>query len=273
LADWFKDKQFVELSKIIKEENIPVIRGKAGASQSLSVWDIKVGDIVVLNTGQGVPADCLVIESVDLKVDNPKDPKVQQTEFDTGKRKSANDDPFLKAGSLVVRGQAKAVVCAVGENSSRGIKEPKLEVSDDTPIQIKLTNLRNRFTCFAIIASFMILVSLIVMFIINMGTAKSWFDVVLDKLPKSANIVVVMFVVIVPEGLPLTVGVSLAFTVMRMYHQDKILVRNLEAPETMGMINELLVGKTGTLTQGNMKVSKFLCEGQVIKNTRKNTLT
>lgn len=94
-----------------------------------------------------------------------------------------------------------------------------------------------------------------------MGTSKSWIAVLLDKLPKSANIVVVMFVVITPEGLPLTVGVSLAFTVMRMYKQDKILVRNLDAPEKMGMVNELLVGKTGTLTQGNMKVSKFLCEG------------
>jgi len=94
-----------------------------------------------------------------------------------------------------------------------------------------------------------------------MGTSKSWIAVLLDKLPKSANIVVVMFVVITPEGLPLTVGVSLAFTVMRMYKQDKILVRNLDAPERMGMVNELLVGKTGTLTQGNMKVSKFLCEG------------
>lgn len=94
-----------------------------------------------------------------------------------------------------------------------------------------------------------------------MGTSKSWVAVLLDKLPKSANIVVVMFVVITPEGLPLTVGVSLAFTVMRMYKQDKILVRNLDAPEKMGMVNELLVGKTGTLTQGNMKVSKFLCEG------------
>jgi len=50
-ADWYKDTQFVELSKIIKEENIPVIRGKAGSSQSLSVWDVVVGDIIILNTG------------------------------------------------------------------------------------------------------------------------------------------------------------------------------------------------------------------------------
>lgn len=102
-ADWYKDTQFVELSKIIKEENIPVIRGKAGSSQSLSVWDVVVGDIIILNTGQGVPADCLVIESVDLKIDMPKDVK-DQNEYDTGKRKNSNDDPFLKAGSLIVRG-------------------------------------------------------------------------------------------------------------------------------------------------------------------------
>lgn len=77
---------------------------------------------------------------------------------------------------------------------------------------------------------------------------------------------------IVPEGLPLTIGVSLAFTTGRMHTQDRILVKDLDAPEKMGEINEILVGKTSTITSGDMKVAEFLCEFKQIKNTRKNTL-
>lgn len=83
---------------------------------------------------------------------------------------------------------------------------------------------------------------------------------------------VVLFVVVVPEGLPLTIGVSLAFTTGRMYTEDKILVKRLDAPEKMGEVNEILVGKTSTLTTGKMKVRQFLCEEKLIKNTRKTTL-
>jgi len=76
----------------------------------------------------------------------------------------------------------------------------------------------------------------------------------------------------VPEGLSLTIGISLAFSVMKMFG-DKILVRNLDAPEKMGSIEEICCGKTGTITTGNMKVAQFHCEKpDVIKNTRKNTL-
>jgi len=71
----------------------------------------------------------------------------------------------------------------------------------------------------------------------------------------------------------MTVGISLAFTVKKMYLQDRILVRNLASPEVMGGVNECCVGKTGTITRGHdMKVAQFNCEGKEIKNSRKNTL-
>lgn len=109
------------------------------------------------------------------------------------------------------------------------------------------------------------------MLIVRMTKGK-WWEVLLTKTMKLANMIVVLFVVIVPEGLPLTVGVSLAFTTSRMYKEDRILVRQLDAPETMGKVNELLVGKSGTLTTATMKVGKFYTEQLLIKNTRKNTL-
>lgn len=80
------------------------------------------------------------------------------------------------------------------------------------------------------------------------------FGIIAPKLISMVNIIIVLIVVSIPDGLPLTIGVSLAFSVMKMYKQ-KILVRNLEAPEKMGGIQEICCGKTGTLTKNEMKVS------------------
>ena len=62
-ADYHKDQQFIKLSNNIKEELVPVIRGKYGITHSISIWDVVVGDIILLETGASVPADCLIIES------------------------------------------------------------------------------------------------------------------------------------------------------------------------------------------------------------------
>jgi len=84
------------------------------------------------------------------------------------------------------------------------------------------------------------------------------------------NISVVLVVVSVPEGLPLTIGVSLAFSVMTMY-QKNILVRKLDAPEKLGGVDEIVCGKTATLTKNKMRVNEFYCEGKHIRNTRNDT--
>jgi P-type E1-E2 ATPase len=65
----------------------------------------------------------------------------------------------------------------------------------------------------------------------------------------------------------------MAFVVMQMYQKDKVLVRSLDAPELMGQVEEIIVGKTGTITKGQMKVKKFWVAGREITNSRKNTLT
>jgi len=99
-----------------------------------------------------------------------------------------------------------------------------------------------------------------------------WYQVLFQQSLKYANMLVVLFVVIVPEGLPLTVGVSLAFSTGRMFTEDRIIVKKLDAPEKMGEVDEILCGKTSTITTGDMKIAQFLCEDKQIKNTRKNTL-
>jgi len=118
-----------------------------------------------------------------------------------------------------------------------------------------LKNLSKHFTNVAAIASLIIFILLLTMFIIFVTTDENPGLAVLSELPALINLTVVIFVVFVPEGLPLATVLALAFSVQRMYKKDGILVRNLEAPEKMGTIEEVICGKTGTLTSGKMKMA------------------
>ena len=123
----------------IKEEKVPVIRGKLGATQSISVWDIVVGDVIILQTGASVPADSLLIEAQDLVVDEPIYSKQENGMLEETRDVIKNQvEPCLLAGSIIKRGHCKAVVCCVGANSTRGIKENKLDTEKDTALQTKL---------------------------------------------------------------------------------------------------------------------------------------
>lgn len=125
---------------------------------------------------------------------------------------------------------------------------------------------------FAAIACLVVLILIVIMLVVKITGDDPWYVVLFADSLRYANLIVVLFVVVVPEGLPLTIGVSLAYTTGRMYVEDRILVKELDAPEKMGEVNEILVGKTSVITTGNMKISQFLCEDKQIKNTRKNTL-
>lgn len=181
-------------------------------------------------------------------------------------------DPVLLAGSIIKKGYCRAVVCCVGEYSSRGIIANKLDTEKDTFLQTKLKNLEKQFMKFALLACLVILVLFVIMLIIKLAGDDPWYQVFFQHSFRYANILVVVFVVVVPEGLPLTIGVSLAYTTGTMFAMDRILVKELDAPEKMGEVNEILVSKSSTITTGEMKVAQFLCEDKQIKNTRKNTL-
>lgn len=93
----------------------------------------------------------------------------------------------------------------------------------------------------------------------------------MKKIGEFFTVSIAVIVVAVPEGLPLTITLSLAYSVMRMKN-DGILVRNLDSPEVMGRVDEIVTGKTGTMTKAEMKVDQFYAQSLLIKNTRKNTL-
>lgn len=86
-VDYCKDKKFIQLQSLLKEETVTVIRGKEGASEKISVWKLVVGDVIMLTEGQRVPADCITIESADLEVDEHPERKLiaGKTEEDRAK--------------------------------------------------------------------------------------------------------------------------------------------------------------------------------------------
>jgi len=174
LADWYKDRRFVQLQSLIQEESIAVMRGKLGATQSVSVWDLVVGDVILLETGARLPADCLVIESADLEAEEihtseDGEESTRKVSKCAAEAEGVAVDPLLLADSLVTRGQCKAVVCCVGSQSSRGTKQRKLDTDTDTRLQAKLKNLTGRFTVAALWAALLIFVALSVVLIIEVS--------------------------------------------------------------------------------------------------------
>jgi Ca2+-transporting ATPase len=173
---------------------------------------------------------------------------------------------------MIISGAGKALVCCVGANSRRGILDEKLDTTSKTPLQAKLDNLGARFTKWGILAAFAILVASIVLLIFYLGLIlKLSTGELIDYVCKDVSIAVTIIVVAVPEGLPLTITISLAYSVMRM-KKDGILVKNLNSPEIMGSVEEICTGKTATLTKNDMKVVDLYTESRLIKNSRNNTL-
>lgn len=267
IIDFIKDSRFIRQQEILKEEDISVIRGKPYSTRSISVWDLVVGDVILLETGSRIPADCFVIESVGLEVDEPKDKK----DYSEPVNKDSRADPFLRSGGIIKNGNAKALVCCVGANSLRGTKDDKLETDQSTPLQRKLKNTENQIVLIALILSAVVFIQMIVYTIIAGASVGSGSEV-FKRLAKAFNYTVVLAIACIPEGLPLTIGLALAFSVGEMHRKDKILVRDLASPEIMGKVEELLVGKSGTLTNAKMRVKKFIVNGEKYQNSRKDTI-
>ena len=231
---------------------------------------------MLLEPGCMVPADCLLIAGEDISVDELKysDDRVQvKKTIATEDNDSKYPDPFLLSNTFVLTGSGRAVVCAVGATSRRGSLDDKLDTTSKTKLQEKLENLGHSMTRIGIYSALVILTGSIFRWIIGLiadPTTRD-FGTILDTLAKCFTQFVAIIIVAIPEGLPLTVTLSLAYSVMRM-KKDGVLIKDLGAPEIMGRIDQILIGKTGTLTKGEFKVTDFFVQNKVIKNQRANTL-
>uniref|UniRef100_A0A672SQT8 Calcium-transporting ATPase n=1 Tax=Sinocyclocheilus grahami TaxID=75366 RepID=A0A672SQT8_SINGR len=314
--DWSKEKQFRGLqSRIEQEQKFTVIR--KGQVIQIPVAEIVVGDIAQIKYGDLLPADGILIQGNDLKIDESS-----LTGESDHVRKSLEKDPMLLSGTHVMEGSGRMVVSAVGLNSQTGIiftllgagsedeekkmkkgkkqgppenrnkaktqdgialeiqplkseegaeseeKEEKEEKEkkkvnvtkkEKSVLQGKLTRLAVQIGKAGLIMSAVTVIILILFFVIDtFGVqGREWTaectPIYIQYFVKFFIIGVTVLVVAVPEGLPLAVTISLAFSVKKMM-KDNNLVRHLDACETMGNATAICSDKTGTLTMNRMTV-------------------
>ncbi|XP_070256895.1 plasma membrane calcium-transporting ATPase 4-like [Myotis yumanensis] len=308
--DWSKEKQFRGLQNHIeKEQKFSVIRN--GHIIQLPVADIVVGDIAQIKYGDLLPADGILIQGNDLKIDESS-----LTGESDHVKKSLERDPMLLSGTHVMEGSGRMLVTAVGVNSKTGIiftlsgaseeeeeekkkkgkkqrvpenrnkakapdgvaleiqplnsqegidnegkekKVVKLPKKEKSVLQGKLTRLAVQIGKAGLIMSAVTVLILILYFVTDnfVIQRKPWLPectpIYIQYFVKFFIIGITVLVVAVPEGLPLAVTISLAYSVKKMM-KDNNLVRHLDACETMGNATAICSDKTGTLTMNRMTV-------------------
>jgi magnesium-transporting ATPase (P-type) len=223
-----------------------------------------VGDVILIEAGMRIPADCILIDGMDITVDETMygfSDSIKKNLSLGPEQHIKNPDPFLLSRSLVRTGSGRAVVCAVG-NHTRWFKEhPVEDLEDDntqTPLQVRLDLLAKYIGKWSYFAG-----ALTLAFLLIFLTCKILFsedallsNETLQKLLRSFTTAVAIVIVSVPEGLPLAVSIAMAFSVDYM-KRDNLLVKKMAAVEKLGDVKDICTGKTATLTQNNMRVKKF----------------
>jgi len=258
--DWSKDKKFRKLSAASEDRKIKVLR--EGKSRVISVFELVVGDIVLLETGDYIPADMLYLSGQGLVVDESS-----MTGEPEGIRKSEDEDPWLLGGTMVTDGQAKGIVIAVGPNTQWGKIKADLQKEEvKTPLQVKLENLAESIGKLGLGAAILTFLALVLKWSITKFAINKepWEWSELGIIVNYIITAITIIVVAVPEGLPLAVTLSLAYSMMRMM-KDQNLVRHLAACETMGGATNICSDKTGTLTQNIMTVVKVQINGETLE--------
>ena len=249
--DYQKESQFRELSAV-HDESIDVVVRRGGAYWQIPVTEIVVGDIVCVETGDAIPCDGIVMASDSLQVDESA-----LTGEPVDMDKDTENDPFMLSGCTVVSGTCQFLSIAVGQNSQWGIIKSKLEKEQDqTPLQEKLDDMAAMIGYVGMAAAAATFVALMCIRILVKPaefTQTTLFNFTLEAFIIGVTIVVVA----VPEGLPLAVTISLAFSTKKML-ADQNLIRHLAACETMGNATNICSDKTGTLTENRMTVVKGL---------------
>lgn len=256
------NKKFDLLNAVGEETPVTVIRN--GKVKEIPRKEIVVGDIVILNTGDEIPADGTLVEAVSLQVNEANltgELMVNKTtdpeHFDDEATYPSN---AVMRGTTVTDGHGTMKVDRVGDATEIGkVARQSTEQSDEkTPLNIQLEKLANLigkvgFTIATL--TFVIFTSkdLYAYFTANtVETWEQWLEVAQIVL-KYFMMAVTLIVVAVPEGLPMSVTLSLALNMRRMLKTNN-LVRKMHACETMGAITVICTDKTGTLTQNLMQV-------------------
>ncbi len=299
-SEYKSDREFEILNAQKESLRAKVLR--SGQFHTVSLEEVVVGDTVILEMGDEIPADGRLVKATELYVDQSlmtgeSEPvrKLPRPADDTA---DGPDQPgCLYRGTQVIDGVGEMIVTEVGDQTSLGQIARRLSAAEEeeeeagpeteekrvkrkltiskelTPLQLKLTNLADLISKVGYIAAVLIFLALLVRGLFAADPANPghteifWPQSGADLLAVARNLLgyfvymVIIIVVAVPEGLPMSVTVSLALAMQKMTRANS-LVRQLVACETIGSATVICSDKTGTLTQNKMQVARFCWDGQ-----------
>jgi Ca2+-transporting ATPase len=257
------NKKFDILNQAEDEQMVTVYRD--GLIQRIERKDVVVGDTVVLNTGDEVPADGKLMEAVAMRVnesDLTGEPSCSKTtdkaEFKPDATYPSN---YVCRGSSVMEGHGVFVVEKVGDATEWGkvYRGAQIDNKVKTPLNEQLDKLGNGITIASYVIAGLIVVLRLLMYFIYQEAPFEWMSFA-RYLLNTLMIAVTLIVVAVPEGLPMSVTLSLALSMRRMLETNN-LVRKMHACETMGAATVICTDKTGTLTKNRMSLGDSLIFG------------
>lgn len=255
------EKTFQSLNEVNDDTLVKVIRNDNVCQVTRK--DVVVGDIVILNTGEEIPADCELLDGLTINVNESTltgelscHKTCIESEFDKDATYPSN---HLMKGTTILQGYCTARVFAVGDATACGkvFEAAQVDEGDPTPLSEKLDSLADWITKASYVIAGLIVVGRLLRYFIggdaDFSTSQGWIDFV-SYLLSTIMIAVTLIVVAVPEGLPMSVTLSLAFS-MRKLMKENTLPRTMHACETMGATSVICTDKTGTLTQNQMQVA------------------
>ncbi|KAL3825024.1 hypothetical protein ACJIZ3_021053 [Penstemon smallii] len=256
-SDYRQSLQFQNLNEEKRNIQVEVIRG--GRRDKISIYEIVVGDVIPLKIGDQIPADGILISGHSLAIDESSM---------TGESKIVHKDqksPFLMSGCKVADGAGSMLVTGVGINTEWGLLMASIseDTGEETPLQVRLNGVATFIGIVGLSVALSVLVILLARFFtgnsrdpdgtVQFVRGQTSVGEAVDGVIHIVTVAVTIVVVAVPEGLPLAVTLTLAYSMKKMM-ADKALVRRLSACETMGSATTICSDKTGTLTLNQMTV-------------------
>lgn len=271
------DTKYRELKESTKKDTCKAYRN--GQITVIDVDDVVVGDKVLLQSGDKIPADGILIDgflSVDNSALNGETEECKKTAGSENLQLDENitgdtfvDKHSLFRGTVIFDGEGVLDVRKVGLETMMGkMAEEMQEDEPDSPLKTKLSKLANQISLFGYIGAAVIAVFYMVFFVVNAGGLSQYFasgwTAVLQDIIEAVSLAIVIIVCAVPEGLPLMISLVLMQNTSKMLDHN-VLVRKAEGIETAGSLNILFSDKTGTITKGTLEaVEFFTAEGETI---------
>lgn len=263
------DTKYRELKNSTKKDVCKVYRNSMVTV--IEVDDVVVGDKVLLQSGDKIPADGILVEG-DLRVDNSalngeaEECKKTATDVSTEMKDEITGDTFvdkysLFRGAVVFDGTGILDVRKVGLKTMMGKMAEEMQDDEvDSPLKVKLGKLAHQISTFGYIGAVVIAIFYMVYFVLSAGgieqyLAMGWTEI-LKNVIDAVSLAIVIIVCAVPEGLPLMISLVLMQNTSKMLDHN-VLVRKAEGIETAGSLNILFSDKTGTITKGMLEVVEF----------------